>query len=217
MDLNDKYSLNSVPGYPRFPQVFSGEMPRQAHPHFSQSPSAYIWCSYWPLQNSCLQSRCLHIYALFTTGRPWKQSKCSLMEEWRKKMWYVLLFCDPMDCSTSGFSVLHFLLEFAQTHVNWVGDAIQPSHPRLPSSPPALNLSQHQIFSNESALCISRPHYWSFSISPSNEYSGLISFRIDWLDLLAVQGALKSLGQFESITIRTTIQKHQFFGTQTSL
>ena len=119
------------------------------------------------------------------------------MEEWRKKMWYVLLFCDPMDCSTSGFSVLHFLLEFAQTHVNWVGDAIQPSYPRLPSSPPALNLSQHQIFSSESALRIRWPKYrsFSFSISRSIEYSGLISFRIDWFDLFAVQGTFKSILQ----------------------
>ena len=76
-----------------------------------------------------------------------------------------------------------------------MGDAIQPSHPLLPASSPALNLSQHQIFSNESALCIRRPQYWSFSISPSNEYSGLISFRIDWFDL---QGTLKSLLQHHS-------------------
>ena len=95
--------------------------------------------------------------------------------------------------------------------------ANQTSHPLPSLSPPALNLSQHQIFSNESALCIRRPQYWSFSISPSNEYSGLISFRIDWFDLLAVQEALKSLRQFKSITIRTKIQKHQFFGAQPSL
>ena len=88
--------------------------------------------------------------------------------------------CDPMDCRTSGFPVLHYLPEFAQTHVHWVGNAIQPFHPLLPSSLPAFNLSQHWVFSNELALCIRRPKYWSFSfiISPSNEYSGLISFRI---------------------------------------
>ena len=125
--------------------------------------------------------------------------------------------CNLMDCSTPGFPVFYDLPEFAQIHVHSIGDAIQPSHPLLPASPPALNLSQHQIFSNESALCIRRPQYWSLSISPSNEYSGLISFRIDWFDLLGVQGALKSLGQFESITIRTKIQKHQFFGAQPSL
>ena len=89
-----------------------------------------------------------------------------------------------MDYSTPGFSVLHFLLEFAQTHVNWVGDTIQPSHPLLPASPSALSLSQHQGFSNESALWIRWPKYgsFSFSISPSNEYLGLISFSMDWFD-----------------------------------
>ena len=101
-----------------------------------------------------------------------------------------------MDYSTPGFPVLHHLLEFAQTHVHWFGDAIQPSHP-LPSPSPAFNLSSIRVFSNELALHSRWPKYWSFSfsISPSNEYSGLISFRIDWFDLLAVQGTLKSLLQ----------------------
>ena len=96
--------------------------------------------------------------------------------------------CDPMDCSMPGFPVLHCLLEFAQTHVHWVSDAIQPSHPPSSPSPPALNLSQHQDFSNEWALCMRWPKYWSFSfnISPSDEYSGLIFFRMDWFDLLVV-------------------------------
>ena len=87
-------------------------------------------------------------------------------------------------------------LEFTQTHVHWVGDAIQPSHPLSSPSLPAFNLVPSiRVFSNESVLCIRWPKYWSFSfnISPSNEYSGLISFRMDWLDLLAVQGTLKSL------------------------
>ena len=108
--------------------------------------------------------------------------------------------CDPMNRGTQGFPVLHYLPEFTQTHVHWVSDAIQPSHPLLSPSPPAFNLSQHQGLSSESALCIRWPKYWSFSysISPSNEYSGLISFRIDWLDLLAVQGTLKSLLQHHS-------------------
>ena len=98
-----------------------------------------------------------------------------------------------MNCSTPGFSVHHYIPEFPQTHVHWVGDAIQTSHPVFPFSF-ALNFSQHQVFSNESALCIRWPKYWSFnfSISPSNEYSGLISFRMDWLDLFVVQGTLKS-------------------------
>ena len=99
-----------------------------------------------------------------------------------------------------GFPVHHQLLELAQTHVHQVGDAIQPSHPLLSPSSFAFNLSQHQVFSSESVLHIRWPKYWSFSfsISPSNEYSGLISFRMDWLDLLAVQGTLKSLLQHHS-------------------
>ena len=104
-----------------------------------------------------------------------------------------------MDCSTPGSPVFHYLPEFAQTH--WVSDAIQPSHPLLPASSPALNLSQHQVFSNELALRIRWPKYWSFSssISPSKEYSGLISFRIDWFDLPAVQRTPKSLLQHHSL------------------
>ena len=107
---------------------------------------------------------------------------------------------DCMDCSTPGFPVLCYLLEFAQTHVHWVSDAIQPSHPLSSPSPPALNLSRIRVFSNDSALRIRWPKYWSFSfnISPSNEHPGLISFRMDWLDLLAVQGTLKSLLQHHS-------------------
>ena len=107
---------------------------------------------------------------------------------------------DPMDCSMPGFPVHHQLLELAQTHVHWVGDAIQPSHPLSPPSP-TFNLSI-RVFSSESVIRIRWPKDWSFSfsISPSNEYSGLISFRMDWLDLLAVQGTLKSLlQQFKSI------------------
>ena len=110
--------------------------------------------------------------------------------------------CDPMNCSTPGLSVHHQLPEFIQTHVHRVGDAIQPSHPRSSPSPPAPNPSQQQslFFSSESALCIGWPKYWSFSfsISPSNEHSELISFRMDWLDLLAVQETLKSLLQHHS-------------------
>ena len=104
-----------------------------------------------------------------------------------------------MDFSTPGFPFLQYLLEFAQIHVHWVGDAIQSSHPLLPPSL-ALNLAQHQVSSSESALRIKWPKYWSFSftISLFHEYSGLISFRVDWFDLLAVQGTLKSLPQHHS-------------------
>ena len=97
-----------------------------------------------------------------------------------------LTLCDPMDCSTPGCPVHHQLPEFTQTHVHWVNDAIQPSHPLLSPSPPAFIFPSIRVFSNESVLHIRWPKYWSFSfsISPSNEYSGLISFMMYWLDSL---------------------------------
>ena len=109
--------------------------------------------------------------------------------------------CEPMDCSMTDLPVHHQLPEFPQTHVHWVGDAIQPSHPLSCPSPPALNLSQHQGLFKESAVHIRWPKYWSFSlnISPSNEHSGLISFRMDWPDLLTVQGTLESLLQYHNL------------------
>ena len=108
--------------------------------------------------------------------------------------------CDPTDCSTLGFPVYYQLQELAQTPVHWVGDAIQPSHFLLSPFPPAFNLFQHQGLFSELALRIRWPKYWSFnfSVSPSNIHSGLISLRIDWFDLLAVQGTLKSLLQHHS-------------------
>ena len=107
--------------------------------------------------------------------------------------------CDPVDCSTPGFPVLHYLREFAQTHVHWVGDAIQPSRLcctrlLLPSVFPSI-----KVFSSVLALPIRWPKYCSFSNSPSCEHSGLISFRIDWLDLLAVQGTHKRLLQHHNL------------------
>ena len=106
---------------------------------------------------------------------------------------------DPMDYSTPGLPVHCQLPEFTRTHVHWVGDAIQPSHPLLSPSSPSI-FPSIRVFSNESALCIRWPKYWTFSfnISPSNEHPGLISFRMDWLDLLAVQGTLKSLLEHHS-------------------
>ena len=120
-----------------------------------------------------------------------------------------------MECSMPGFPDLHCLLEFVQTHVHWASDAIQPSHP-LSSPSFAFHLSQHQGLSNESAL-ITCPQYWSFSFSirPSNEYSGLISFRIDWFDLLAVQGSLKSLLEHHSLKA-STLQCSTFYMVQLS-
>ena len=108
--------------------------------------------------------------------------------------------CDPMNRSTPGFPVHHQLLEFTQTHVHRVRDAIQPSHPLSSPSPPAPNPPSIRVFSNESTLRMRWPKYWSFSFSiiPSKEIPGLISFKMDWLDLLAVQGTLKSLLQHYS-------------------
>ena len=123
-----------------------------------------------------------------------------------------LTLCDPMDCSMPGFPVHHQLPELAQTHAHQVGGSSNHlilCHPLLllPSIFPSI-----RVFSSESVLHIRWPKCWNFSfnISPSNEYSRLISFRIDWLDLLAFQGTLKSLLQHHS-------SKHQFFGVQLSL
>ena len=150
--------------------------------------------------------------------------------------------CDPMDCSTPGLPVHHQLPEFTQTHVHRVGNAIQLSHPLSSPSPSAFNLSQHQdlffsfflffninlfiliggwllswVFSNKSVLLIRWPEYlhFSFSISPSNEYSGLISFRMDWFDLLEVQGTLKSFLQCHSWKV-SIIWRSAFFMVQFS-
>jgi len=111
-----------------------------------------------------------------------------------------LTLCDPVDCSTPGFPVHHQLPELAHTYVHQAGDTIQPSHPLSSLLLPPSIFPSIRVFSNKSGLHIRCPKYWSFSfsISPFNEYSGLISFRMDWLDLLAVQGTLKSLLQHHS-------------------
>ena len=120
-----------------------------------------------------------------------------------------------MDCSTPGLPVHQFdetdqLPELAQTHVHRVGDAIPPSHPLSSPSPPPLIFPSIRVFSNESTVCIRWSKYWnfSFSISPSKEHSGLITFRIYWFNLLAVQKTLRSL------LPNTTVLKHQFVGAQ---
>ena len=121
-----------------------------------------------------------------------------------------LSHCDPIDCSTPGFLIHCQHPELAQTHVHRAGDAIQPSHP-LSSPSPAFNFPSIRVFSNESVLHIRWPKYWSFSFSipPSNEYSELISFRIDWFDLLAAQETLKSLLQHYSS--KASILQHSAF------
>ena len=123
-----------------------------------------------------------------------------------------LIPCDPMDCSTPGFTVLHCLPEFAQTHVLWVSDAIQPSHPLSPPSPPALSLSQHQNLFQwvGSSHQMAKVLELTFIISTPNKYSGFISFRIDWTNSLLFKGLSKVFSS-------TTVQKHQFFGVQPPL
>ena len=119
--------------------------------------------------------------------------------------------CDPMVCSMPGFPVHYQLPEFIQTHVHCIGDAIQPSHPLSSPSPPAFNLSQHQgLFQWISSFHqVAKVLELSFSISPSNKYSELISFRMDWLDLLAVQLSLKSFLQHYSS--KSSILPHSAF------
>ena len=131
--------------------------------------------------------------------------------------------CDPTNCSVPGFPVHDQLLELTQTPVHWVGDAIQPSHPLSSHSLPAFNHSQHQglfpdvVSFSDVVLHIRWPKCWSFSfsITPSNEYSGLISFRMDWLDLLSVQGTLKSPLQHHS-SKASILQHSAFFMVQLS-
>ena len=120
-----------------------------------------------------------------------------------------------MDCSMPGLPVHHQLPESTQTHVHQVGDPIQPSHP--PPSPPAPVPPSIRVFSNESTLLMGWPKYWSFSfsISPSKEHPGLIFFRMDWLDLLAVQGTLKSFLQHHS-SKASILQHSAFFTVQLS-
>ena len=112
--------------------------------------------------------------------------------------------CDSMNCNMPGFPVHHQLLELAQTHIHQVSDAIQPSHTPPSPSPPAFSLSQHQgLFQRvSSSHQVAKVLDFSFSISPSNEYSELISFRMDWLDFLAVQGTVKRVfcNTFRSIS-----------------
>ena len=128
-----------------------------------------------------------------------------------------LIFCNPMDCSMPGLPIHHQLLEFTQTHVHWVGDAIQSSHPLSSPFPPAFSLSQHQGLFQWVSSSHNWQKYWNFcfNISPSNEHSELISFRIDWLYLLAVQGTLKSLLQHHS-SKSSILQCSAFFVVQLS-
>ena len=141
-------------------------------------------------------SFCLTVCATFSSV----QFSCSVLSD----------SCHPMDCSTPVFPVHHQLPELTQTHVHQVDDVIQPSHPLSSLSPPAFNLFQHQGLFQRVSSSHQVAKYWnySFSIRPSNEYSGLISFRMHWF------GVLKWLSRVFS---NTTVQKHQLFSAQLSL
>ena len=155
----------------------------------------------WGLLTICILSLVKYLFSSFVHLRIWalvvliifKMSVlpcncCSVTQ-------LCLTLCDPMDCSTPSFPVVHQLPKLAQIHVHRVGDAIQPSHPLCPLLLLLSIFSGISVFSNELALWIRWPKDWSFSfsISPSNEYSGLVSFRMDLLDLFAVQGTLRNL------------------------
>ena len=177
--------------------------------------SAFHWSGFWEIID-ILVSGIQHDDYMYAYVVKWFHDKLTSITTQSYKfflLWWELLIstpfqfssvaqlcstlCDPMDCSAPGFPVHHQLLELAQTHDHWVDDAIQPSHPLLSPSPPAFNLFQYQgLFK----WVIRWPKYWNFrfSISSSNEYSGLISFRMDRFDLHAVQGTLKSLRQHHS-------------------
>ena len=140
-------------------------------------------------------SQSLHSHVVATFHREiFSLCCCCSVTNWGPTFW------DPMDCCMPGFPVPHHLPEFAQVRVHWIGGAIQPSHPLSPSSLLTSIFPRIRVFSSESAVRIKWPKCWSFifSISPFNEHSGLISFRIDWFDLLAVQGTLRSLLQYHS-------------------
>ena len=129
-----------------------------------------------------------------------------------------LILWDPMDCSSPGLPALHSLQEFSQTHVHWISDSILPSRPLLPPSPPALNLSFLVLGSFPMSQLLASGGQGiglRFSISPSNKYSGLISFRMDWLDLLALQETLTSLLQDHSLKA-SVLQHSVFFMVQLS-
>ena len=139
------------------------------------------------------------------TNTHWWLSMCCVIQ-FSSVVQTCLTLCNPMDCSTPGFPVHYQLLELAQTHVHWISDPIQPSHPLSSLSPPLLAsiFPSIRVFSNESVFHLRWPKYWSFSLSISpgfNEYSGLVSFRIDCFDLLAVQDSQESspTSQFKSI------------------
>ena len=151
-----------------------------------------------PLSFQGVSLLCLELWGLPSTQVSRCPSECLSLTLTFSSVQLLRSLCNPMDCSMPGLLVHHQLPEFTQTHVHCASDAIQPSHSLSSPSSPTVSLSQHQVLEVSNT-----PKYWrfSFSIGPSNEYSGLISFRMDWFDLLAVQGTLKSppTPQFKSI------------------
>ena len=187
-------------------------MSRRCSPEIVKTLLAYQVIRYTPIQNNFFffkKSKSSKIAIRINLGRTSVQFS-SVSQS-------CLTLSNPMDSSTPGFPVHHQFLELAQTHVHRVSDSIQPSHPLSSPSPPALNLSQHQGLFHESVLHIRWPKYWSFSfsISPSNEYSGLIPFRIDWFHLLAGQGTLQNFLQHHS-SKASFLQCSAFFIVQPS-
>ena len=180
------------------------------HLRLSRSSEWFVFCLYvlWLIRHFAIISFCVW-FGRHKVARPGSYCYCSVTQS-------CMTLRNPMNCGTPGFPVLHCLLESAQTRVHGVNDGIQPFHPLLPSFPAALNFFQHQVFSNELVLHIRWTNYWnfSFSISPSNEYS-TISFRIHWFDLLAVKRTLKSLPQHHN-SKALILQHSAFFMLQLS-
>ena len=164
------------------------------------------WRKYFPLSLKCGK------YPLYwaTILLRFQQTLTHSLSQFSSVTQSCLTLCDYMDCSTLGFPVYHQFPELTQTHIHWVSDAIQPSHPLLSPSPPAFNLSQHQGLFQWVSYWIRWPEYWSFiqhqwswfSMSPSNEYSGVISLGLTgWI-------SLQSEG-LSRVFSNTTVQKHQ--------
>ena len=149
--------------------------------------SALILCQHWPTLLTLEHQMPFQTLSLYIHSSTWN-AYSSVAQT-------CLTPCDPMDCSMPGLPVHHQLQEFIQTHVHWVSDAIQPSHPLSSPSPPAFNFSQHQgLFQWVSSLHqVAKVLQFQLQHQSFQWIFGLISFRMDWLDLLAVQGTLKSL------------------------
>ena len=188
--------------WPNTPDQFSHFLPMSSSEYFqmfSQGIEADVW--HWALLHYLFSLRCLFSFP----------SPASFMHPLLSSVAQLCsTLCDPMDCSTPGFPAHHQLPELAQTHVQRVGDAIQPSHPLSSPSPPPITLSQHQGFFNKSVLPMRWPKYWSFSFNlPMNIQDWSPLGWTGWISLLC-----RGLSRVFS---NTTVQKHQFFGAQLSL